>query len=394
MSSLPRKKVRSLLLLFLLLYAVFTLVPAGVYGAYRLQNTSAGTSPSPEASPSPQASLPPAASPSMSPEGTGAETVPGFLESRPLPEAAPSPALADVFTLYDTATGETFQVTAEEFLPAALACEMDLSAPEEALKAQVVALYSFYSYQRAQNAGNEADFACDTANWLVYVPQSAMEERWGEDFASLYERLQNVVGSVQGQVLTWEGEPICAAFFRHFWGQYGILPAGVGAGAALSPIGSEPRGRLCPGVPLHRKPNGGGAAAGRRQRLGGGAGLFRFQWRTGCTAVSTSPSGHVGVRPSGRKTVTGEELREALGLRSACFQLRVVDEVFQFTVHGWGHGVGMSQAGAAYLASQGGELSGDLGPLTIRGPFWTGHEKGAAAGCPFFLIFDSRSRSI
>ena len=74
MSSLPRKKVRSLLLLFLLLYAVFTLVPAGVYGAYRLQNTSAGTSPRPEASPSPQASLPPAASPSMSPEGTGAET--------------------------------------------------------------------------------------------------------------------------------------------------------------------------------------------------------------------------------------------------------------------------------------------------------------------------------
>lgn len=179
MSSAPRKKVRSLLLLFLLLYAVFTLVPAGVYGAYRLQNTSAGTSPSPEASPSPQASLPPAASPSMSPEGTGAETVPGFLESRPLPEAAPSPALEDVFTLYDTATGETFQVTAEEFLPAALACEMDLSAPEEALKAQVVALYSFYSYQRAQNTGNEADFACDTANWLVYVPQSAMEERWG-----------------------------------------------------------------------------------------------------------------------------------------------------------------------------------------------------------------------
>ena len=31
MSSAPRKKLRSLLLLFLLLYAVFTLVPAGVF---------------------------------------------------------------------------------------------------------------------------------------------------------------------------------------------------------------------------------------------------------------------------------------------------------------------------------------------------------------------------
>ena len=76
----------------------------------------------------------------------------------------------------------------------------------------MVALYSFYSYQRAQNTGNEADFACDTANWLVYVPQSAMEERWEEDFASLYERLQNVVGSVQGQVLTWRENPSARPF--------------------------------------------------------------------------------------------------------------------------------------------------------------------------------------
>ncbi len=101
----------------------------------------------------------------------------------------PPPEEGNVFTLYDTATGSTCQVTAEEFLPAALACEMDLSAPEEALKAQAVALYSFYSYQRAHSSGEGADFACDTANWLVYVPQSSpWKIRWGEDFASLYVR--------------------------------------------------------------------------------------------------------------------------------------------------------------------------------------------------------------
>ena len=43
MSSLPRKKLSSLLLLYLLLYAEFTYVTAGLSGAYRLQNTSAGT---------------------------------------------------------------------------------------------------------------------------------------------------------------------------------------------------------------------------------------------------------------------------------------------------------------------------------------------------------------
>ena len=334
MSPQTRKRARSLLALFLALYAAFTLLPGGVYALYRAQES---PPPAKEASPSPAAAQP------------TATAAPGFLEGR-LP-ATPAPQ-EDSFTLYDTATGETFTVTAEEFLPAALACEMDLSAPEEALKAQAVALYTFYSYQRAQNTGNEADFACDTANWLVYVPQSAMEERWGEDFASLYERLENVVGSVQGQVLTWEGEPICAAFFaisggntesaQQVWGQE--LPY---LQSVASPGDAFVQGYLST-VSLTAEELRQAAANAWGEELD-----FSGPVEDWVTAVSTSPSGYVDSAQVGGKTVTGEELREAFGLRSACFQLRVVDEVFQFTVHGWGHGVGMSQAGAAYLASQG-----------------------------------------
>ena len=129
MSPQTRKRARSLLALFLALYAAFTLLPGGVYALYRAQES---PPPAGEASPSPAAAQP------------TATAAPGFLEGR-LPAATPAPQ-EDSFTLYDTATGETFTVTAEEFLPAALACEMDLSAPEEALKAQAVALYTFYSY--------------------------------------------------------------------------------------------------------------------------------------------------------------------------------------------------------------------------------------------------------
>ena len=64
-----------------------------------------------------------------------------------------------------------------------------------------------------------------------------------------------------------------------------------------------------------------------------------------------------GVRDLGHRwgdaLCTGEELREAFGLRSACFTLDTSGGEFQFTVKGWGHGVGMSQAGAAFLANQG-----------------------------------------
>ena len=243
-------------------------------------------------------------------------------------------------------------MTAEEFLPAALACEMDLSAPEEALKAQAVALYTFYSYQRAQHQGEAAHFACDTANWLVYVPQSALEERWGEDFPAYYETLQQVVAAVKGQRLTWEGEPICAAFFAisggatassaNVWGQeFPYLQSVASPGDCFA------SGYLSTVTLTAQELQAAGEAA-----WGDGVdfSLPREQW---FTDIAATPAGYVTSATVGGRLCTGEELREAFGLRSACFTLDTSGGEFQFTVKGWGHGVGMSQAGAAFLANQG-----------------------------------------
>ena len=49
----------------------------------------------------------------------------------------------------------------------------------------------------------------------------------------------------------------------------------------------------------------------------------------------------------------GQRLRAALGLRSTDFDLAYENGVFTFTTHGYGHGVGMSQVGADWLARQG-----------------------------------------
>ena len=47
------------------------------------------------------------------------------------------------------------------------------------------------------------------------------------------------------------------------------------------------------------------------------------------------------------------EIREALSLRSACFTVKFAEDTFTFTVKGFGHGVGLSQYGADYMARQG-----------------------------------------
>ncbi len=55
----------------------------------------------------------------------------------------------------------------------------------------------------------------------------------------------------------------------------------------------------------------------------------------------------------GGKTFTGQELRRIFGLQSAAFTVSFDGTAFTFDVKGWGHGVGMSQYGADYLARHG-----------------------------------------
>ena len=135
---------------------------------------------------------------------------PAFWRTFPSP---PLPRTEDAFTIYDTATGSTLEVPAEEISPGGSGLRDGSFRPGGGLEgADSGAVHLLLVPKRPTSSGEGADFACDTANWLVYVPQSAMEQRWGEDFSSYYETLQAIAASVKGQVLTWEGEPICAAF--------------------------------------------------------------------------------------------------------------------------------------------------------------------------------------
>ncbi len=66
-----------------------------------------------------------------------------------------------------------------------------------------------------------------------------------------------------------------------------------------------------------------------------------------------SASGYVTQIKAGGVYFTGVQIRQALGLRSGAFTVKYADGVFTFTVHGYGHGVGLSQRGADYMARQG-----------------------------------------
>ena len=66
--------------------------------------------------------------------------------------------------------------------------------------------------------------------------------------------------------------------------------------------------------------------------------------------LSRSEAGYVTAVQAGDRVLTGQQLRTLLGLRSAAFTVEYKNELFTIEVLGYGHGVGLSQYGAQYMA--------------------------------------------
>ena len=69
--------------------------------------------------------------------------------------------------------------------------------------------------------------------------------------------------------------------------------------------------------------------------------------------ITNTKTGMVKTVEVCNKTLTGRDIRSLFSLRSSTFTCKYKDGNFIFTVNGYGHGVGMSQYGANYMAQQG-----------------------------------------
>ena len=81
-----------------------------------------------------------------------------------------------VFRIYDTATETVRTVNDLDFLCGALPCEMAVSAPDEALKAQIIAIHTLYDRKRRENTGKDFDFTCDSAEKSIYTVDAGLTD--------------------------------------------------------------------------------------------------------------------------------------------------------------------------------------------------------------------------
>ncbi len=100
---------------------------------------------------------------------------------------------------------------------------MSLSCEEEALKAQVVACYTYYGRLREQrriSGGEEADFSCNTEEFLTYTTQAQRRARWGDSFDTIRRKsVRHCRRRLRSGISDPTGEKVCACFFAISSGQ-------------------------------------------------------------------------------------------------------------------------------------------------------------------------------
>lgn len=263
-------------------------------------------------------------------------------------EKKPSEPEGYTVALYVHERGAVEKLPLRDYLWGVLAGEMPASYPEEALKAQAVASYTYLLHRKKTIESHpEADFGhpgevCnDPAHCKAFLSPEEAADRWGRDWLDASQKkLSAAVEGVLGQAVLYNGTPANTVFHAISGGRTESAEDVWGAPIPyLTPVES----------PWDAKAPGYASTLTLTQEEF----LARLELREASSgAVVLSEGGSVATMVLGGQAFTGRELRERFGLRSTRFTLTIDDEI-TFRVQGYGHQVGMSQYGASVLAENG-----------------------------------------
>ncbi len=222
----------------------------------------------------------------------------------------------------------------ESYVIGVVAGEMPVTFPTEALKAQAVSART-YAVRVKKEYPSIAYKDIDQS----YASEDKMRKMWGNAFSENYNKIKSAVQATAGEILVYDNEPILAVFCsttngrteecENVWTQdIPYLTSVESKGDELSPYYSETREFKKSSI---------------KALLGGES----------INITRLTAAGYVAEAVCGDRTYSGGRIRSILGLKSTSFQVKDKGNTLEITTKGYGHGVGMSQYGACYMADKG-----------------------------------------
>jgi len=258
-------------------------------------------------------------------------------------------------SVWNAQKGQLEQMELESYVYGVVAAEMPAAYHAQALMAQSVAARTRALYQKA-NGGcslcTGADVCTESGHCQGYADTIACMEKWGDEYLVYQQRIMDAVAATAGQVVTWEGEPIQVMYHAISGGQTEDVQAvffqAVPYLVSVKSTGEE-------GVRGYREDTffSFSEASQLLSKAFPDLGITPETLQRTLLIASHTETGRVKEVLLGEGEVKGTDFRGALGLRSTLFTFTMDADGITFHQTGYGHGVGMSQAGANSMAADG-----------------------------------------
>ncbi len=248
--------------------------------------------------------------------------------------------------LKDISSGQTLSIDKLDFIIGSIASEMPASYSHDALVAQGIAAYSYYRYY---TLASDTPYEVDTQSLKGYIDKKGLKELYGDMFDVYYDKIEAAATTASQYNLNFQGEPLLSAYHaisngktessENVWGE--ALPyltpvssaydkSSQGYETAITISSAELKTLLTSafeGITLSEDDS---------------------DW---LKILSRTDSGYINEISIGDFVVSGSAFRQVLSARSSDIEIsRAGESTFVFTVRGYGHGVGMSQVGAEWMA--------------------------------------------
>lgn len=254
-------------------------------------------------------------------------------------------------------TGEVITMDVDEYLKGVLPAEMPPSYNMEALKAQAVVART-YTFEKMQNMSHGDCDICDNyACCQAYYSKEKILEIWaGRGFdegtrKEYWDKVEEAVDITNNIVITYKGEYIKAYFHANsggktessteIWGKQKLdylVP--------VESLGEENHAQYKSEIAFTYEE--------LKEKLNKGSDKrCEVNSIDEIKIIDYTVSGRVANVQIGNSEYEATALRTLLGLKSTNFTVEEVDNKVVFKVTGYGHGLGMSQTGSNYYASQG-----------------------------------------